>query len=686
MKEKTTASLLPAKEFWYCTAVGWGAYILLDTTSDYLHTGNFYGHLPHALLTTCLGVLFGLGYRYFAHHFRLHYQHPLALIPLAVILAIVVGYTFTAIDYAVLRSHSIQDIIIGLVVNPERYWWFPFAISQWIGTSYLLLIWLLLFNFIQAERYVLTPAKATLLISISALVMLYFFNEFFHALVVIAYYNPEGFLFSTDFFINNFYTLATGALFAATVMLLRAQSPLFGSYLISLLPSLLFLIFCTSFFCMLSFRLLSVVDSLWQGQLIDLPRNIAAVFTGSGQLWLNKHEFIGTLRSQLDIQTVVILLFLYFRYPCGHCNRQSGDGISELKIRLQFWAFNIGGWSVVGCYLYFSDLLNWQSVSYDFARMMLIALVAGGILAGLLMRPLIRRFQLLDSAIAGFSLGILTLSLVFGLLLTGGLWLMGYVIAFASDEATQLQQYEYLVNHGDFFIPLIVVTSAGCLMWIMIYEKSVAQRLKSNNQLKQLQLEKNYKELQLNLLAGKVDPHFIFNALNNIRALIREDAEKARESILVLSDILRMPLATESNKIPLLNELTLARNYIQLCKIQLESRLVYAENIDPALTGALIPPMFLQILIENAIKHGISQLPDGGKLVLDVRASSGMLRCILSNNGSVQIDSGQAGFGLGLNNIRERLQLLYGSEASFSLHEKNQMVFATLVLPLEYSS
>lgn len=684
MTEKITANLFPSRQFWYCTLVGWGAYVLLDTSSVYLHNGDFFGQLPHSLLVACLGVLFGLGYRYYAHLFRFHFQNPLTLIPLAVLLAVIVGYLFTLIDYVWLREQSVKDIVIGSITKPEAFWWFPFAISQWIGTSYTLLIWLLLFNFIQAERYDSQPKKTTSMVGVAALVILYMFNEFFHALVVIAYYNPEGFLFSAAFFVNNFYILLTGALFATSVLLFRAQYPVFGSYLISSLPGLVFLVFCTSFFCMLSFRLLFSMESLGESNLENLPRNIAAIFTGSGQLWLSKHEFIGTLRSQLNLQAVIVLLFMCFRYPYGHFTRQSPHAVFDLKIWLQFWAYNSGGWSVLGFYLYFSDLLNWQSVSNDFARTMLITFVSGGVFVGLLMRSLIRRFQLLDKTLFGFSLTIFLLSFVFGLLLAGVLWLMGYVIVFASDEVVQLQQYEHLVKGGGFFIPLIAITSAGCWMWVMIYEKTVAQRLQSNNQLKQLQLEKNNKELQLNLLAGKVDPHFIFNALNNIRALIREDVEKARESILVLSDILRIPLASNGSKVSLLDELTLARNYIQLCKIQFEHRLTYSENVDPELTQALIPPMVLQILIENAIKHGISQLPDGGKLVLEVYVLSGKLCCMLSNNGNVQTESGQSGFGLGLNNIRERLQLLYGGDASFNLSEKNQVVFATLILPLEY--
>lgn len=679
------ANRFPVREFWYCSIVGWGLYVLLNATGVYLHNGDFWGQLPHALLIGCFGILFSLVYRHWAHQFRWHFQNPFTLIPLAALLAVVFGYLFTLIDYSVLRGEAVKDIVNGLINRPGDYWWFPFAISQWIGTSYVLLIWLLLFNFIQSERYDPFPQKATRMSRIVAVVVLYLFNEFFHALVVIAYYNPEGFLFSSDFFINNIYVLATGALFAASVILFRAQTPLFGSYLLSQIPGLVFIIFCTSFFCMLTFRILFSMESLEQSSIVDLPKNIAAVFTGSGHLWLSKHEFIGTLRSQLDLQAVIVLLFVYFRYPASHSIKQTPEKGFHLKIWLQFWVYNISGWSVLGLYLYLSDLLSWQSVSDEFARAMLITLISIGMFVGLLMRSLIQRFDLLEKTLVGFSLMLFLLSLVFGLLLAGSLWLIGYVIVFANDTMAQLQAYEHLVKSGGFFIPLIVVTSVGCWMWVMIYEKSVAQRRQSHHQLKQLQLEKNYKESQLNLLAGKIDPHFIFNALNNIRALIREDAEKARESILVLSDILRIPLAGNGSKISLLDELTIARNYIQLSKIQLEHRLDYTENIDPDVSQALIPPMVLQILMENAIKHGISQLPDGGKLVLEVYAASGKLRCILSNNGSMQKESGQKGFGVGLNNIRERLQLLYGGDASFNLNEKNQVVFATLILPLEYS-
>ena len=279
VKESGMASQFPAKEFWYCSIVGWGLYVLLNATGVYLHNGDFFGQLPHSLLIGCLGVLFGVVYRYCAHQFRWHVKNPLKLVPLSVFLAIIFGYVFTLIDYSVLRGEAVDDIVVGLITKPEGYWWFPFAISQWIGTSYVLLIWLLLFNFIQAERYDPHPQKATRLTSMAAVVVLYLFNEFFHSLVVIAYYNPEGFLFSADFFINNIYVLLTGVVFGSAVLLFRAEYPVFGSYLLSLIPGLIFVIFCSSFFCMLTFRILFSMESLEQSSLVDLPKNIAAIFT-----------------------------------------------------------------------------------------------------------------------------------------------------------------------------------------------------------------------------------------------------------------------------------------------------------------------------------------------------------------------------------------------------------------------
>jgi two-component system LytT family sensor kinase len=670
---------LATREFWYCNLVGWAIYILIDAGSVYLHNNDFLGQLTHSIFIALCGIVLSLCYRQAAAHYNFYAKHPLVLVPLSVFLAIVFGNVVTVMDYALIRGYGIYSGFVAVWLNPADYFWFPFIISQWIGTSHILLIWLLLFNVIQAERYVdQEPQRTNVFTKLVALISVYIFIELFHVLVTLAYYKPAGYSFSWAFIVDNLYTLLTGVVFAVLVVLVKPHTKIFKSRLIAALPSLVFLVFCTSFFCMISFSLLPYRDELWQGSWFDLPRNMASILTSKNQLWTDKHQFIGTLHSRLQTQTLVILIFLYFlhgRYPLEKTDDNN-------KLEWVFWLYNSVGWSMLCGYLYFSDWLNWESVSQDFARNMLLSLMIGGLFAGLLMRSIIRYQQIVENKINLFIGKSLLLALGMGLLLTGGLWLTGYVLVFASEITYAIRAYEELIHSGDFFVPTLAVTSLGCFMWISIYEKSVSQRNKTANQIKQLQMEKNMKDLQLNLLAGKIDPHFIFNALNNIRGLIREDAEKAREAILVLSDMLRRPLTESGTKIKLADELALARHYIHLWKIQLESRLDYQEILNPDLDNALIPPMFLQILMENAIKHGIAQLPDGGQLTLKIFAESNQLHCVLTNTGNI-LSTDRKGFGLGLSNLRERLALLYTDNTRFSLTQKDNDVEAHLVLPLE---
>lgn len=670
---------LTGKEFWRCNLIGWAIYILVDAGSVYLHNNDFWGQFAHSVFIAACGIFLGLCYRHLARKKHLYAKHPLVWVPLSVLLAVVFGNLITLMDYTIVRGYGIYHSFIDVWLNPADYFWFPFIISQWIGTSHILLIWLLLFNLIQAERNSeKPPEKIAAFVILIALMCIYSFIELFHVLVTLAYSKPESYSFSWAFIVDNLYTLLTGVVFAALVILLKPSGHIFRSRLVALLPSLVFLVFCTSFFCMISFSLLPYRDELWRGSWVDLPRNIAAILTSKNQFWIDKHQFIGTLHSRLQTQTLVILVYLHFIYGIYRLEKYENDN----KLEWLFWLYNTAGWSILCGYLYFSDWLNWESVSNQFARHMSLCFMIGGLFTGLLMRTIIGRQQLMENRIHLFVGKSLLIAFGMGVLLTGGLWLAGYVLVFASDIDYAIQAYEELINTNNFFVPVLAVTSLSCFIWILIYEKSVSQRNKTASQIKQLQMEKNMKELQLNLLAGKIDPHFIFNALNNIRGLIREDADRAREAILVLSDMLRRPLTEAGSKIKLADELALAHHYIHLWKIQLESRLDYQEFLNPDLENALIPPMFIQILIENAIKHGIAQLPDGGKLTLKIFEESKQLHCVLTNTGNIQTTDRQ-GFGLGLSNLRERLSLLYSGNTAFTLTDLGDEVVAHLVLPLE---
>ncbi|WBL23535.1 sensor histidine kinase [Zunongwangia sp. HRR-M8] len=217
-------------------------------------------------------------------------------------------------------------------------------------------------------------------------------------------------------------------------------------------------------------------------------------------------------------------------------------------------------------------------------------------------------------------------------------------------------------------------------MWTVFYVavKGLMELNKSRET--RLKLESNLKESQLNTLKGQINPHFMFNSLNNIRGLILEDVPRARNMLTSLSETLRYSLTKSTlNSIALEDELDMVRNFIEISKIQLEDRLQFEEKIDKRSLNILIPPMIIQMLIENAIKHGISSLKEGGLIVLSTSLSDHQLKIEVTNTGTLKTSKDST--ELGLKNIKQRLALLYGEKADFKLEEIENKVMASINIP-----
>lgn len=201
------------------------------------------------------------------------------------------------------------------------------------------------------------------------------------------------------------------------------------------------------------------------------------------------------------------------------------------------------------------------------------------------------------------------------------------------------------------------------------------------NKIDRLQLETLLKDSQLNTLKGQLNPHFMFNSLNNIRGLMLEDVDKARNMLTRLSEMLRYSLNMNNvNAIRIEEELEIVENYIALSKIQLEDRLEFEQEIKQELIQIKIPPMVIQMLVENAIKHGISNQKNGGKITLIVTDDNEKIILQVNNTGTLktQTDSTR----IGLDNIIKRLELLYGNAAEFTLKEVENKVHAVIKIPL----
>jgi len=204
------------------------------------------------------------------------------------------------------------------------------------------------------------------------------------------------------------------------------------------------------------------------------------------------------------------------------------------------------------------------------------------------------------------------------------------------------------------------------------------------SEINNLRLESAGKESELNSLKTQLNPHFMFNSMNSIRALIDENPDRAKDAVTRLSNILRNSLLMNKNKeITLKDEISLVKDYLELEKIRYEERLQFILNIDPQSLNVFLPPLIIQSQIENAIKHGISKLPKGGEVVLTTQIVSEKLLVTIINSGKLSHEKPET--GLGFINSVQRLQLMYGKMATLVIKDniENNKVITELQIPLK---
>lgn len=171
------------------------------------------------------------------------------------------------------------------------------------------------------------------------------------------------------------------------------------------------------------------------------------------------------------------------------------------------------------------------------------------------------------------------------------------------------------------------------------------------------------REAELKALKAQINPHFLFNSLHSISALTSIDPEKARQMCVLLADFLRSTIGLgEREIIPWSEELALVRNYLEVEKIRFGARLQVDFDIDASCEGCQVPPLVLQPLVENAVKHGIADLVAGGVIRLQGRAANGLLSVTIENAFDPEAPPRRR-HGLGLRNVRERLKTRYGDAA-----------------------
>ncbi len=223
--------------------------------------------------------------------------------------------------------------------------------------------------------------------------------------------------------------------------------------------------------------------------------------------------------------------------------------------------------------------------------------------------------------------------------------------------------------------------SKNMLTWVLAYTVYHYVEHTRLTELEKIMLKTSMREAEAKVLRSQLNPHFTFNALNSIRALVYEDPGKAQQSITQLSNILRNSLLADRRKtVELREELKTVEDYLELEKVRYEARLSYTISPDPQTLYWQVPPMMLQTLVENGIKHGISKLPGGGTLSVETHLKEEALLINIRNSGTLgDTDSG----GVGLLNTAERLSILYGKEAYFKImQEDDSTVCSEIKIPI----
>ncbi|WP_222984924.1 sensor histidine kinase [Flagellimonas meishanensis] len=349
--------------------------------------------------------------------------------------------------------------------------------------------------------------------------------------------------------------------------------------------------------------------------------------------------------------------------------------LTRKKQNTAFWVLQLVGWGFINLI----SLFVLKKVSVEFVVYSVVVGTGIGIFSTSVLRWYLKRNISFDSFgvqdLIKVVASVLAGSLLFGLLNVA----FGYI--YVKFGPTLTPEETQLFKHYDSL--WIQVLNALFLIgaWVITY-LVIKLLLKLNkDRIERLELNTNLKQAQLDTLKGQINPHFMFNSLNNIRGLMLEDVEKSREMLTKLSEILRYSLTKNNiNSITVKEELEVVDNYIDLSKIQFEVRLEFIKNVEKDSLELNIPPMIIQLLIENAIKHGISNLKQGGKIALTIGQQDGQLYIEVRNTGKLKVS--KTSTQLGINNIRQRLSLLYAERASFTLTEEEDTVMARIKIPL----
>ncbi len=321
-----------------------------------------------------------------------------------------------------------------------------------------------------------------------------------------------------------------------------------------------------------------------------------------------------------------------------------------------YWRCQIAGWSFYGL------LASGIPTLYGGARWMVLLRAVVGVLIGISLTEGLRRYMQghgwLQLSLRRLVPRIAVASLIVAALMV--VLLLPLLLAILSSPSRAGPLMAIYSTH------LVIV-----LGWILLYMGYHYVHRVRAAETEKWRLELAMRDTELGALRAQLNPHFLFNSLNSLRALVTEDPLRAKEAITRLAVLLRYTLQLSRTRTTTIRrELEATEHYLELEALRFESRLGYKISVDPSALEHSIPPMLIQTLVENAIKHGIAPLPEGGTIRIAVQKQFDGLQIQVRNSGTLAADSGQ--LGIGLANSLARLRLIYGDGVTLRLQSSGR--------------
>jgi two-component system LytT family sensor kinase len=336
--------------------------------------------------------------------------------------------------------------------------------------------------------------------------------------------------------------------------------------------------------------------------------------------------------------------------------------------KIVYWLFQISGWFGIALFLFIINKANNVAIT-PATIIVLFYFALLGITISHFLRFFFIRFHLLD----GLSLKVFSVVLALCLF-----------AAIVFQVFYDVLVYSILQLNGGFnwskFFGQVVVMSTLFGTWSLVYFLNHFIRKNRMSEVENLKLLAQKQTAELALMRAQLNPHFLFNSLNSIRALISENQNEAKNGISRLSNILRSILIySRRDTVSVEEEMQFVRDYLELEKIRFEERLNFDLQVDQSLLSFQVPPMCIQSLVENAVKHGIGQLREGGLIVVQLYKTTEGIEILVINDGAL---SGHGDTRVGLENTIMRLKTIFEERVSLDLFEIDQKVHAKIKIEL----